>query len=203
MPPSRHDIVLRLLDGRSDQRELVLEGGLPIPPFVVGSRGPWRIDGSHVAGAHVMLAFNGKTLYVRAFRGEKALLDGAPLDGRWRESELPGELRFGSARVSIGRRAGPEDATVIPGDVVHATLMDEPDPEDEATTGIAGVRVERRPVSARSPREDEATCFDVDRLLAALVLSTKDEGSMPTVEVDMTRATSGSRSRGARSAADP
>lgn len=186
LPPCSHDVVLRVLDGRCDQREVLLEGGHPLTPFAVGSQGAWCIDGGHVAEAHVMLAFNGKKLYVRALQGEKALLDDIPLDGRWREAAMPGELRFGSARVSIGRRSGPEDQTQIPGD-----------DDDDASTCIA-VRVEKRS-GLRTPREDEATCFDVERLLAALVLSTTDDSSLPTVEVDV--ATSGLRSRGARSAA--
>jgi hypothetical protein len=197
-PSSSHDVVLRLLDGRSDRREILLEGGQPLEPFAVGSRGAWCVDGGHVADAHVMLAFNGSILYVRAHRGEKALLNDIPLDGRWREASMPGELRFGSARMSIGRRAGPEDATQIPADI-----------EDDASTCIA-VRVGRHPAGKGTPREDEATCFDVDRLLAALVLSTSDESTLPTVEVDPAvaasgsrtspAATSGLRSRGARSA---
>lgn len=173
MPRSndKSDVVLRLLDGRSDQRELVLEGGLPRPPFAVGSRGAWCIEGGHVAEAHVMLAFNGAKLYVCAARGEKALLDGAPLDARWIEASMPSLLRFGSARLSIGRRAGPEEETQAPR------------PSHDDATRIADVRVSPLACSVRSPREDEDTCFDDARLQAALRLSVKEEVTcVPEVE---------------------
>ena len=158
MPPSstKGDVVLRLLDGRSEQRELVLGGGRARPPFALGRRGGWRIDAGHVAEAHVMLAFNGSNLYVCASRGEKALLDGVPLDGQWRQASTPSELRFGSARMSIGRRAGPEEETQLP---------------NSEATRIADVSVPE----PRSRREDEATCFDPERLRAALALSRQDD----------------------------
>jgi len=165
MPRSndKSDVVLRLLDGRSEQRELVLDGGLPRPPFAVGSGGAWCVEGGHVAKAHVMLAFNGAQLYVCAAPGEKALLDGAALDARWIEAAMPSVLRFGSARLSIGRRSGPEEETQIPR------------PSHDEATRIADVRVSPAARSVRSPREDEATCFDDERLQAALRLSVKEE----------------------------
>ncbi len=115
MPPSEpRDVVLRLLDRRSEQREIVLRGGRERPPFTVGKEGAWRIEAGHVAAAHVMFAFNGTTLYVCALHGEKALLDGEPLDTRWIEATVPCVLRFGSARLSIGGKAGPEEETQLP-----------------------------------------------------------------------------------------
>jgi hypothetical protein len=106
MAPSstKEDVVVRLLEGRSDRRELVLEGGHSRRPFTVGNRSEWCVDAGHVAAAHVMLAFNGAELYVRAIPGAKALLDGEPLDGRWVVASMPSELRFGRARLVISMR---------------------------------------------------------------------------------------------------
>jgi hypothetical protein len=163
MPPSntKGDIVLRLLDGRSEQRQIVLDGGRARPPFAVGRRGAWRIDGGHVARAHVMLAFNGSVLYVCAIGGQKALLDGTPLDGRWMEVSLPSVLRFGSARLGIGRRAGPEEVTQLPRREEEATCYDEArlqaalalSTQDEEVTCIAEVEV---PDAARRPLVEAA-----------------------------------------------
>ena len=73
------DLVVRLLDGRSEQRVLALEAGQAQRPFAVGRQSNWTVDAPHVAAAHVILAFNGSELYVCAVRGERALLDGKPL----------------------------------------------------------------------------------------------------------------------------
>lgn len=114
LPSEPKDVVLRLLDGRSERREMVLRGGRERPPFAVGQESAWRIEAGHVAAAHVMLAFNGAALYVCALPGEKAMLDGEPLGTRWVEAAVPSVLRFGSARLSIGGRAGPEEETQLP-----------------------------------------------------------------------------------------
>lgn len=167
---ARGDVVLRLLDGRSEQRELVFEGGRARTPFALGSRGGWRIDAGHVAEAHVLLAFNGHHLYVCASRDEMALLDGVPLDAQWREAPTPSELRFGSARMSIGRRAGPEEDTQSP--------------EPEATRMVDMCLPKRAPTLLRSPRDDEDTCFDEERLRAALALSRQDEDVTRIAELD-------------------
>lgn len=162
MPPrsSKGDVVLRLLDGRSDQRELVLEGGRPIPPLSLGRHGGWTIEAGHVASVHVMLAFNGASLFVGAFAGEMALLDGFPLGARWTEVRLPSELRFGSARLSIGRRAGPDEVTELP--------------RDEATR-FAPARAIAPMAVRRLQRDDEVTCFDDARLQEALRRTRDDE----------------------------
>ncbi len=139
LPNEAKDVVLRLLNGRSEQRELVLRGGRERPPFAVGQESAWRVEAGHVAAAHVMLAFNGATLYVCALPGEKALLDGEPLRTRWVEAAVPSDLRFGGARLSIGGRAGPEEETQLP--------------------------------APRPSRDEEITCFDEDRLRAALAAS--------------------------------
>jgi hypothetical protein len=110
-----------------------------------------------------MLAFNGRNLYVCASRGQRALLDGVSLDGQWRLAATPSELRFGGARMSIGRRgegaAGPEEETQMP--------------HSEATR-IADVSVPE-PRSPRARREEEVTCFDPERLRAALALFKQDD----------------------------
>jgi hypothetical protein len=165
MPPCSllEDLVIRLLDGRSEHRALVLEGGRPRRPFTVGSRSDWRVDAGHVATAHVMLAFNGVELYVRALPGEKALLDGAPLDARWVVARLPSELRFGSARLVIGRRYA-EEADVSVSPAAH---------------------------SVRAPRVEEVTCADDERLQAALRLSASSTDVTGTAEIEMLAARRG------------
>jgi hypothetical protein len=140
-------LVVRLLDGRSEQRELVLEDGVPHPPVVLGSAAAgsaWHIDAGHVAAQHVVLAYNGRDLYVGAARGEAALLDGAPLGARWVVASVPCELRFGSARVSVRRRPSPPDAAPPPPPPLEPTVV---------------------------PRSEEKTSIDDARLAAALRLS--------------------------------
>jgi len=159
------DIVLRLLEGTSEERELVLDGGTPQPPFTVGIGGAWRITAGRVAKLHVMLAFNGKALYVCAVGRERAHLDGVGLDSRWVEAATPSELRFGGARVSIGRKASPEEETQYPS--FHPA-------QDEATR-VSDVRVPPAAQSGRSSVNDAVTCFDADRLLEALAKSTRHE----------------------------
>ena len=150
-------LVVRLLDGRSEQRALVLEAGTARRPFVVGRAGSWMVDAGHVAPAHVVLAFNGSDLYVCAVRGERALLDGKPLGRRWTLATIPSELRFGSARLVIRTRAGDEE-TLSP----LATSM-------------------------RSPTHDleQNTTIDELRLAEALRLSMEDARMPATAEVDV------------------
>ncbi len=126
MPPSEpQDLVLRLLDGRSEQRELILRGGRERPPFAIGRESPWRVEARHVGAAHVMLAFNGATLYVCALHAQTALLDGEPLDKRWVEAAVPSVLQFGDARLAIARSARPTARTPLP--------RPRPSRDDEAT----------------------------------------------------------------------
>jgi len=139
-PIPRGDIVLRLLDGRSDRRELVLESQVAIPPITLGSSGSWSIEAGHVAKEHVRIAFNGTEVFVGLCEGELGLLDGFPIGRRWREVKPPSELRFGSARLTITRRPDPDEIT-------------------------------RVPMLVREVRTEDATCFDEDRLQAALRLS--------------------------------
>jgi hypothetical protein len=158
---SKGDFVLRVLDGRSERREVAFTLGHALPPFAVGSEAAWSVSAVRVARAHVMLAFNGARLFACALPGELALLDGAPLDGRWTEMKTPSELRFGGARISVGRRAGPDELTEVPGD--EATRIEEP-------TAIANV------ARVGAGRAEEVTCFDEDRLQAALRLSAAASG---------------------------
>jgi hypothetical protein len=170
------DVVVRLLDGQSDKREIVLNGGRSAEPFAVGSRSAWRVSAAHVSGAHVMLAFNGSRLFVCAFPGQMALLDGVPLDARWTEAATPSELRFGGARLSIGRRAGHDDPTQVP--------------YDEATR-LADAR---QIAPQRTPRmlgEDAVTSFDDDKLRAALALCTREDEVTRIAEVDVPPAAKG------------
>ncbi len=53
LPNEAKDVVLRLLDGRSEQRELVLRGGRERPPFAVGHGSAWRVEAGHVGAARV------------------------------------------------------------------------------------------------------------------------------------------------------
>ncbi len=153
------DLVVRLLDGRSEQRVLVLEAGTPQRPFAVGRQSNWTVDAAHVAAAHVILAFNGAELYVCAVRGERALLDGKPLGRRWTLAAVPCELRFGSARLVVRTRAGDEE-TVSP-------LAD----------------------STKPPRDlEEHTTIDELRLAEALRLSMEDARMPATAEVDVPMA---------------
>jgi len=107
------DLVLRLLDGRSERRVVVLKAGLARPPFSMGRGGAWTVDTGHVAAQHVMLAFNGSDLYIGAVGGERALLDGEPVGHRWAIAPVPCELRFGCARIAIRARAS-DDETISP-----------------------------------------------------------------------------------------
>lgn len=165
LPNEQDDLVLRLLDGKSSRNEIVLCAGKALPPFVLGRRGAWSVNAAHVADAHVVLAFNGRSLFVCAFRREVASLDGVALDNRWTEAAVPVELRFGGARVSISRRsevsvaeaAPPDEATrvadlrpraaAIAASAVRAPL-------GEAVTRVAEIDV---PAAARGPSSEDIT----------------------------------------------
>jgi hypothetical protein len=149
------DLVVRLLDGHSEQRVRVLEAGRPLPPFAVGRRGAWAVDARRVAAAHVYFAFNGKDLYLCAVRGERALIDGKPLGRRWAVAPVPCELRFGEARLIIRTRTGDEE-TVSP-------LAD----------------------SRRIRHVEEPTSIDEGRLAEALRLSMEDAEMPATSLVDV------------------
>ncbi len=140
-------VVVRLLDGQSDRQELLLEPGRPTAPLTLGKSGTWRIEGRDVAEAHVMIAWNGTSLFVGSPRGPRALLDGFPLDTRWTEVRMPSELRFGGARLSISRRADRRDdeATAPDDERLQAALRIA---RDEDATCIAQVIV---PAEARLP----------------------------------------------------
>lgn len=172
MPPSdpKRRVVVRLVDGQSEQEELVLEVGRPISPLAIGASATWRVTGRDVADAHVMLAWNGTSLFVGAARGQDALLDGFPLAARWTEVRMPSELLFGGARLKLSRSAGPDEVTEAPG-------------EDPAR--LAHVhRVE--PAAARRPHVDDAvTCLDDERLQAALRLFRGDAEVTCIAEVEI------------------
>ncbi len=149
------DLVVRLIDGRSEQGMLVLERGAAQRPLVVGREGAWTVEAGHVAAAHVVLAFNGSELYLCAVRGERALLDGKPLGRRWTLANVPAELRFGSARLVIRTRSGDEQTV--------AAL-----PEPKLTL-----------------RVEEPTTIDELRLAEALRLSMEDARMPATAEIDV------------------
>jgi hypothetical protein len=157
---TRRDLVVRLLSGESDQHELVLNAGCPIPPIALGTHAGWTIRGRQVAKVHVMLAWSGETLFVGTPGAEAALLDGFPLGARWTEVRAPSELRFGSVRLSIGRRAGPDAETEVP--------------PEEATQHTCG-NVEAKPVVRRVWTDDQVTCMDDGRILEALSRTRDDE----------------------------
>lgn len=182
MPLSKDstDVVLRLLDGRSERREIVLVGGRAQAPFAVGGQAAWCVSAGHVASSHVMMAFNGDRLFICAAPGEMALLDGRPLDTRWTEAAMPSELRFGGARVSIGRRAGPDDTTQVPDD--EATQI------ADALQLAAAARA--RP-AVHALREADTTCFDEGRLQAALRLCVPDDAVTRIAEVEVPAAAIG------------
>ena len=138
-------VVVRLLDGKSEQQELVLEVGRSRAPFALGTRAGWRIEGRGVAEAHVMIAWSGARLFVGSARGEEALLDGSPLAPRWTEVRVPSELRFGGARLSIARDPHQPD-----GSEFEAMGRD-----DEATSPDD----ERLQAALQLSREEEATCI--------------------------------------------
>ena len=191
MPPSESngDVVLRLLDGRSAQREMVLEGGRAMAPFAVGSQGAWSVSAAHVGKAHVMFAFNGTCLFVCALRGEMAVLDGAPLETRWTEAAMPSEVRFGSARISIGRRAGPDELTQVPDQDV--TRIAEVVEQDVTRIGQAPPLVTPARPARPAPREEEVTCFDEERLQDALRLSAYDDEVTCIADVEIPAAARG------------
>jgi hypothetical protein len=166
---TRGDLVVRLLSGESDQHELVLKSGCASPPIALGTHGAWAIRGRQVAKAHVMLAWSGETLFVGAPGGEGALLDGFPLGARWTEVRAPSELRFGNARLSIGRRAGPDEETEVP-----------PEEATQHTCGSAGAQ----PAVRRVWTDDQVTCMDDGRILEALRLTRDDEVTC-IAEVDL------------------
>lgn len=172
MLPSNHtrgDLVVRLLSGESDQHELVLSAGCPIPPIGLGTHAAWSIRGRQVAKVHVMLAWSGDTLFVGTPGAEAALLDGFPLGARWTEVRAPSELRFGNVRLSIGRRAGPDEETEVP--------------PEEATQHTCG-SVEAPPVVRRVWTDDQVTCMDDGRILEALS-RTRDDEVTCIAEVDV------------------
>jgi hypothetical protein len=107
-------VVIRLLDGQSDQQELLLEVGRPISPLALGARATWRIEGKDVAAVHVLLAWSGSSLFVGATRGQYALLDGFPLAKQWTEVKAPAELCFGGALLSITKRAHRDELAAPP-----------------------------------------------------------------------------------------
>ncbi|MBS2011786.1 MAG: hypothetical protein JST00_02635 [Deltaproteobacteria bacterium] len=157
------DLVLRILDGRSDRTEVVLRAGTPLPPFAVGSSSPWKVTAPHVQGMHVMIAFNGASLFVCALPGSAASLGGAPLDARWVEVRVPTELRFGGARIFVDRSSAgapaaaashptkrDDDVTVVG----NAQEVDLHPALTEAVTRIADVEV---PDEARGPSSQEIT----------------------------------------------
>lgn len=154
---SKMDVVIRVVEGESEQRELVLEAGSAIAPLAIGRTRGWRIEAREVAEAHVMLAWSGTSLFVGASRGETALLDGFPLGPRWTEVRMPSELCFGGARLSIGRRAGPEEVTAVP-DSDEITCIAEP-----GAIAPAALR--------RIAAVEAVTCMDEERLRAAIELA--------------------------------
>jgi hypothetical protein len=107
-------VVISLLDGQSEQRELVLEVGRPISPMALGTRASWRIEGKDVAEVHVLLAWSGTTLFVGTTRGKHALLDGFPLAKQWTEVRTPAELSFGGARLTMTKRMQRDEPTAVP-----------------------------------------------------------------------------------------
>ena len=150
------DLVLRLLDGRSEQRVVVLEAGVPRPPFSMGGGGAWTVDTGHGAAQRVILAFNGWDLYVCAVGGHLARLDGEPIGRRWVIAPVPCELRFGRARVAIRTRG--DDA--------------------ESVSPLAQSR--------RALDLEARTSIDERRLAEALRLSMGNDAGMPaTAEVDV------------------
>jgi hypothetical protein len=170
MPPtSNGDVVLYLLDGRSDRREIVLEQGQSLPPFAAGSHAGWSVSATDVVGAHVMFAFNGTRLFVCALRGAPADLDGAPLDMRWTEAAVPSELRFGGARIRIDHLMAEEeapDATLVSAD---GPAADAPHAADGDATRIVDLQTLAAGAMARA-RDAATTCLDDARLQAALRL---------------------------------
>jgi hypothetical protein len=173
------DVVLRLIDGRSEQHELVLLRGRPIPPLALGTRGGWKISAGRVGPVHVMLAWNGTTLFAGALGGKNAVLGEEPLTARWSEVRVPSQLRFGDARVSIGRRAGPDEETQVPAEETQV-------PAEEVTRiGDPGVVFPK--AVRRFHVDDEVTCFDEERLQQALRL-TRDEEVTSIAEVDVPSA---------------
>lgn len=148
MPPAdpKRFVVIRLLDGQSSQRELVLEVGKPISPMALGTRAVWRIEGKDVADVHVLLAWSGTTLFVGATRGKHALLDGFPLAKQWTEVRAPAELSFGGARLSITKQARREEPTAVPPRRLR---------RDEESTCSDDVRLQ---AALELVRGEEATC---------------------------------------------
>jgi hypothetical protein len=158
---SKMDVVIRVVEGESEQRELVLEAGCAIAPLALGRTRGWRIEAKEVAEAHVMLAWSGTSLFVGASRGEVALLDGFPLGPRWTEVRMPSELCFGGARLSIGRRAGPEDETMVP-DSDEITCIAEPGASAPRVADLEAVtRMDegRLRAAIELARAEEATCI--------------------------------------------
>src|SRR4051794_26421834 len=108
---SQSDVVVRVVEGRSERKELVLEAGRAAAPVSMGTNAEWSIQARLVGAAHVMLAWSGTSLFVAATRGQVAVLDGVPLGPKWTQVRTPSELRFGGARISI--RTRPDDAHVM------------------------------------------------------------------------------------------
>jgi hypothetical protein len=169
------NVVVRLVEGRSARHEMVLVAGEPLPPMDIGTSGSWRIEARHVAGSHVLLAWSGAKLFAGARRGQVALLDGFPLGARWTEVKMPSDLRFGNARLAIGRCAKPDDTTT-PGSEV--TRLDDA----------------RLQAALRASREDEITSVaDVDVPDEARRTSARGSPALAADDDEPTTVTQGPR----------
>jgi hypothetical protein len=149
MPPSdpKRFVVIRLLEGQSEQKELVLEVGRPLSPLALGTRASWCVEGKDVAEVHVLLAWSGSRLFAGTTRGKYALLDGFPLAKQWTEVRVPAELSFGSVRLAMIARAHREEATVPPARRLR---------RDDEPTCTDDVRLQ---AALELVRGEEATCI--------------------------------------------
>ncbi|MBX3186204.1 MAG: hypothetical protein KF819_04280 [Labilithrix sp.] len=168
-------MVLQLLADAREPRELVLQAGLAVPPFAIGAHPTFAPVSERFAGAHVMAAFNGHTLFVCSLHGENARLGGARLDARGVEVVEPVELCFGGARINIRRQSRAAAPTYV---------------VDAEATRIAAVIPKARRAQAQD-HADELTRIDETALATALRRSIPDAEATRIVDVDVPAAAKG------------
>lgn len=161
MPPSNTaNILLRLEGGDSVRRSMVLEEGRPLAPFAVGTQAAWTVRADRVESAHILIAYNGTSLFACALPGKQAHLDGALLGARWTEVNVPGHLRFGGARIGI-RRLVENETPGASHTVTRVAEAQEMSGADDAVT-----RIGNAPSGAAV--HDAITCFVDEEVQIAL-----------------------------------
>ncbi len=104
-----------LLSGTSDGSQVVsFKVGMQSTPISVGTAGQWRITAAEVAPIHLYLAFDGKTVHLAAAAAHlPVLLAGNPLRAGWTAAQVPCEVRFGRACITLRYSGGPQGEQTV------------------------------------------------------------------------------------------